>query len=230
MNDIPSAEEFLQMHHQISHFYDDKTDKMVCFSDDVEKAMIEFAKIHREAILEAAADNAEIRLNEGGESGAVVFNINTYNRLEAIIGELQHIRQLQDSLIVFVLEEFDALLKYAGAESRLKNLLDCIDGVDDQLTLATTNYIQFIPDSLKDRKSRFKYVINLEMGNDKEKNEEWLAITITNIIGDITKDDLNHLISACHGRTIDDIKHICIDFKMGLDFLPSKKIIGFKKD
>jgi hypothetical protein len=32
---VPTAEDFLQDHHQISHFYDDKTNNMVCFSDDV---------------------------------------------------------------------------------------------------------------------------------------------------------------------------------------------------
>jgi len=43
MSKIPTAEEFLQNHLEISHFYDDKTNQMVCFSADVEKAMIEFA-------------------------------------------------------------------------------------------------------------------------------------------------------------------------------------------
>jgi hypothetical protein len=37
-----TAEEFLQNHLQISHFYDDKTNQMVCYSDEVQQAMIEF--------------------------------------------------------------------------------------------------------------------------------------------------------------------------------------------
>jgi hypothetical protein len=41
-----TAEEFLQNHLQISHFYDDKTNQMVCYSDEVQQAMIEFAKLH----------------------------------------------------------------------------------------------------------------------------------------------------------------------------------------
>lgn len=59
-NEIPTAEEFLQNHHQISHFYNDETDKMCCFSDDVHKAMIEFAKLHVKAALEKAAENATV--------------------------------------------------------------------------------------------------------------------------------------------------------------------------
>ena len=57
MSTIPTAEEFLQDHHQISHFYDDKTNNMVCFSDDVQKAMIEFAKLHVETALKEALES-----------------------------------------------------------------------------------------------------------------------------------------------------------------------------
>lgn len=52
------AEEFLQDHLQISHFYDDKTENMVCYSSDVQQAMIEFAKLHVEAALKAAFEDA----------------------------------------------------------------------------------------------------------------------------------------------------------------------------
>lgn len=54
MEKVQSAEDFLQDHLQISHFYDDKTENMVCYSADVQKAMIEFAKLHVEAALKEA--------------------------------------------------------------------------------------------------------------------------------------------------------------------------------
>ena len=53
MGKIPTAEDFLQDHLEISHFYDDKTQNMVCYSDDVQKAMIEFAKMHVKIALKA---------------------------------------------------------------------------------------------------------------------------------------------------------------------------------
>lgn len=53
MKNIPTAEDFLQDHLEISHFYDDKTQNMVCYSDDVQKAMIEFAKMHVKIALKA---------------------------------------------------------------------------------------------------------------------------------------------------------------------------------
>ena len=58
MEKILTAEDFLQDHLEISHFYDDKAENMVCYSDDVQKAMIEFAKLHVEAALKAAFEDA----------------------------------------------------------------------------------------------------------------------------------------------------------------------------
>ncbi len=60
MKQIPTAEEFLNNHPQISHYYDDKTDKMVCFSEQVEQAMIEFAKLHIEAALKEVNEKAYV--------------------------------------------------------------------------------------------------------------------------------------------------------------------------
>jgi hypothetical protein len=64
MSTIPTAEEFLQDHHQISHFYDDKTNNMVCFSDDVQKAMIEFAKLHVKKALKEASESRCVKMLE----------------------------------------------------------------------------------------------------------------------------------------------------------------------
>ena len=60
-----TAEDFLQDHLEISHFYDDKTENMVCYSDDVQKAMIEFAKLHVEQALKAASELEERDGTEG---------------------------------------------------------------------------------------------------------------------------------------------------------------------
>ena len=57
MEETPTAEDFLQDHLEISHFYDDKTQNMVCYSDDVQKAMIEFARIHVKAALKEALES-----------------------------------------------------------------------------------------------------------------------------------------------------------------------------
>ncbi len=60
MEKVQSAEDFLQDHLQISHFYDDNINQMVCYSSDVQKAMIEFAKLHVEAALKKASEKVSV--------------------------------------------------------------------------------------------------------------------------------------------------------------------------
>lgn len=50
-----TAFEFLNSHLKISHWYDNYTNQMVCYSDEVEQAMIEYARLHvKEALLQAS--------------------------------------------------------------------------------------------------------------------------------------------------------------------------------
>jgi hypothetical protein len=58
-NNIPTAEDFLQDSFTISHFYNDKYNRMSCFSDDVQEAMIGFAKLHIQAALKEASEKAK---------------------------------------------------------------------------------------------------------------------------------------------------------------------------
>ena len=53
---VPTAEDFLQHHLQISHLYE----KITCLSDDVKQAMIEFAKLHVETALKEASEQATV--------------------------------------------------------------------------------------------------------------------------------------------------------------------------
>ena len=55
-----TAEEFLQGSITISHFYNDRYEQMMCFSDDVQKAMKEYARLKCQELLEIVAEKAEI--------------------------------------------------------------------------------------------------------------------------------------------------------------------------
>lgn len=58
---LQTTADFLNNHLTISHYYDDKTDKMVCLSEQVEKAMVEFARFH---VTEALKEVSEIKESE----------------------------------------------------------------------------------------------------------------------------------------------------------------------
>jgi len=65
-----TTEDFLQEHNEISHFFEESTQRMVCFDDDVKKAMIEFTKLHVKLALEAASKQATATWNQ--KDGCVV--------------------------------------------------------------------------------------------------------------------------------------------------------------
>lgn len=62
---LPTAEEFLQEHPLISHYYDDEFNWEVVPAEQVQQAMIEFAKLHVKAALIAAANIANEWENSG---------------------------------------------------------------------------------------------------------------------------------------------------------------------
>lgn len=55
-----TAEDCLQESLKISYFYNDKYDRMCCFSDDVQVAMQEYAKIKCQELLLLVAEKAMI--------------------------------------------------------------------------------------------------------------------------------------------------------------------------
>lgn len=56
LDNMITAEEFLQEHPVISHYYDDEFDWEVVPTLQVQQAMIEFAKLHVEAALKQASE------------------------------------------------------------------------------------------------------------------------------------------------------------------------------
>lgn len=61
------AEDFLQEHLEISHFYSDAYEEMCCLSSDLQKAMKEYAKLKCQELLLVVAEKAEISYNKFGE-------------------------------------------------------------------------------------------------------------------------------------------------------------------
>lgn len=56
---VPSVEEFINMHGSINTWYDEVADESVVERSAFEMALIEFAKIHVEAALKAASENVK---------------------------------------------------------------------------------------------------------------------------------------------------------------------------
>lgn len=163
------------------------------------------------------------------QNTACVFNFDSISKLRVAIPFIKDLRNIQDDLFIIVFEEMDEHFAREDGESVLKNFMDGINSIDNCLILGTTNYLDKIPDSLKKRPSRFRKVMEIKQTEDVDKLKEWLALTYKNFIPDVTPEECENLHNMCINKSIDEIKHILIDSRMGIKNLESSTRLGFKK-
>lgn len=161
------------------------------------------------------------------KNNAIVIYCNNYSTLEGGISLAKKIRQIQDNPILFIADEFDIYVR--DMESTLKNFLDGKDSISNSLFLAATNYIDRIPNTLKERPSRFKLVLEI-FGIDDKK----IMYNIMKKISDklepnlFTDEELKKLFVNVDSITIDELKQMALD-KLTETILPKnkKQKIGF---
>ena len=91
----------------------------------------------------------------------------------------------------------------------------------------STNYIDKIPDAIKDRPSRVKYTIEVEGIQDEEVIKNFLKESFEKINMEV---NLEKEISKMKGWTIDDLKQWVLDKVMDIE--PEEKVnnkMGFSK-
>ena len=164
------------------------------------------------------------------EKRACVFNIDSYRNLIEVIEKVKELRNIQNNLFVILLEEIDELFRQApSVEGTLKNFMDGINSINNVLFIATTNYFQIIPKSLVERPSRFKKVLKIEQSQNVYELKKWLEDTYKGFIPDINEKEYEGLHDLCLNKPIDEIKHILIDYKMGIKNIEKNKSkVGFK--
>lgn len=138
-----------------------------------------------------------------------------------------NIRRIQDNPIIIVFEEFDEQIENRN-ESFIKTILDGNMSINNCIFMATTNYIDKIPESMKNRPSRFKYVLNIE----GIQNKDDVYLLINKLLYDLFSDEeIKVFANDLKGETLDFIKQFCIDKIMDLKtYNPNeRKSIGFTK-
>ncbi len=159
------------------------------------------------------------------EQNALVFYFTNKHRLSVPWKFVKDIRKVQDNPIVIVFEEFDDLIKN-DLESILKEIMDGHESINNCLFFATTNYIDKIPDAIKLRPSRFKYVLNIEGLQLKSDIKELVHNMLNQIC---TEEEIDIISDELKGQTLDEIKQFCIDKIMDISHYEiRKKTIGFK--
>jgi SpoVK/Ycf46/Vps4 family AAA+-type ATPase len=140
---------------------------------------------------------------------------------------IKKIRAIQDNPIVVIFEEMDMYVQKTSEvpEGYLKTILDGNNSIDNCIILGATNYIDTIPNAIKDRPSRFKYVLNIEGIH----SEEEILDILTPMISDICeKAEIKEYAYMLKGETLDSIKQFAMDKIMCLQsYSKNKKTMGF---
>lgn len=129
------------------------------------------------------------------------------------------IRNVQDNPIVVFVDEFESGIR--KDEERYLTFLDGGDSVDGMIFMACTNYIERIPDRIKKRKSRIKYIYNIN-SLPVEVYREYLMDRIPK--EDPTVVSKFAFLAEEKGLTIDQLKHALIDYR--LEKIPIEKAVS----
>lgn len=162
---------------------------------------------------------------------AIVFFCDNGNSLTTAIELASSIRDIQDNPIIFLADEFDRYVSTYDNEAMIKDFLDGKKSIDNSLILAASNYIDEIPESIKDRPSRFRYVVEI-IGIQTEEEIKSIVTTIVKKAKS-SKMDISKICSKIKiPATLDCIKAAIIDEALSID-LPrevsdGRHQIGFK--
>jgi SpoVK/Ycf46/Vps4 family AAA+-type ATPase len=168
----------------------------------------------------------ELKTNNNG----IIFFCNSGQTLSGAISIARSIREVQDNPIILIADEFE---RYArDYESEMKNFLDGIDSIENTLFLAATNYIDKVPETLKNRPSRFRIVSEIKGIEDKETMKSIIKSISDKIEPNLFSfEEIENILKTLETSTFDELKLICLD-KITSTFVKVKESrtkIGFKK-
>lgn len=157
---------------------------------------------------------------------ALVFDIAITDHTSVWWNFLKDIRTIQDNPIIVFLDEFEEYFTFYKQETEIKRMLDGTDSIDNCLFFMTTNYIDMIPETIKDRPSRVKYKIEVTGIQDQKLITQFLNQSFTKIN---MKVDFSKEVNRMKGWTIDELKQWVLDRVMDIESENLiNKTIGFK--
>lgn len=121
---------------------------------------------------------------------------------------IKMIREHQNNPILIFSDEFDNVVR--NYEYELLPFMDGNDSVDGLIMLGCTNYIDKIPDRIKDRKSRVKHLFEIKK-LPMAVYTEYITDRLPSLGKNISK--FSYLAEEA-GLTLDQVKNAMIDYKL----------------
>ena len=155
---------------------------------------------------------------------AIVFQIAVrHDYLSNCWDFIRSVRKIQDNPFIVVFEEIDRYI--LEKEALLKDIFDGCLSINNTIFMASTNYIEKIPEAIKNRPSRFKYCLNIE----GIQNVDDVYSILLNILNNrFNGEEIKGFANELKGQTLDSIKQFCVDKIMDLKtYSKNNKKIGF---
>jgi len=146
---------------------------------------------------------------------ALVFDVKITEATGTWWKFLQDIRSIQDNPIIVFLDEFEEYFEgQYRQETEIKRMLDGTESIDNCLFFMTTNYIDKVPETVKDRPSRVKYKIEVSGIQDEKLISQFLKQSFDKIevVVDFEKE-----VPKMKGWTIDELKQWVLDKVMDIE-------------
>lgn len=145
------------------------------------------------------------------QQDALVFTVDCLGDLMFALDFTREADPSEGTLKIFIMDECESDMYHN--ESTFKRVLDSATSSNNCLFLFTTNYFDEIPETIKDRPSRIKYVMEIVgYGNEED---------IYNVMKELNDDlddhvklevvDIKKVVPKMKGKTIDEIKNTFVD-------------------
>lgn len=158
------------------------------------------------------------------EEKAIVFNFINLWQFRVMWDFIVSIRAIQNNPIIIFIDELDEGFKNYDIERDLKIAMDGFSSIDNSLFMLSTNYINKIPDSIKNRKSRVKYSIEVTGIKDVEVIKKFLDGCFKTVD---MKHDYSNDLNKLTGLTIDELKQYVLDVIMEVQVEITKSKLGY---
>lgn len=155
---------------------------------------------------------------------AIVFNFIHLWQFRIMWEFIVSIRAIQNNPIIIFIDELDEGFKNYDIERDLKVSMDGFSSIDNSLFMFSTNYINKIPDSIKNRKSRVKYCIEVGGIKDVEVIKKFLDGCFKTVEVD---HDYSNDLTKLTGLTIDELKQYVLDIIMDVEVEINKQRMGY---